>query len=420
MFQILVLLAFLLPFQVALNPVSGVDLASSRLVVVLLFLFWMLKSLKEKKIIISGGILSGFLLSFLGLVFLSLFEAQNMAWGVRKLAFLFSVFPIFWVAGAEIKKTEEIIKTAKAFVWGSFAVAILGIGQFFAQFVFGLEKVYFFWAKNLAPLFLGNAFSEAVLKNPSWLVNVSGKTLLRATGTFPDPHMLAFFLNLAIFTCLGLLFSQRKRKVLYIFIFFVLIIANLLTFSRGGYLGMVVAFAVLLGIFWNKIKKSYRWSILGLGLIFISGLLLWTPVAQRFASSFDFSEGSNIGRLGIWKEALGVISEHPWGVGIGNYSLAVKPLADYRDPIYAHNAYLDIVAESGIPAGFFWIAFLVFAFWKFKKKTQKEPFFLGISLAIVAFSVHSLVETPIYSPVVMIAFLLLVSFLKNEKNEKNT
>ena len=68
-----------------------------------------------------------------------------------------------------------------------------------------------------------------------------------------------------------------------------------------------------------------------------------------FSSIFDLKEGSNVGRLEMWKKSAEVALDNPFsGVGIGNYPLEVKASADYREPITAHNTYLDIASETGI------------------------------------------------------------------------
>lgn len=419
MLKIVSFFIFLLPFQVALSPAEDVDLALSRLLVILLALSWFLAGLKNKKLFIDYSWQSAFLASFLFLASLSLFWVENINWGARKLFFLFSVMPVFWPLAYLVKTKGAVLKITKSFVKGAFLVAILGIVQFSLQFFWGLEKTYSFWAKNMAPLFFGEAFSSAVLKNPSWLVNISGNTLLRATATFPDPHMFSFFLNLALFSCLGVIIYLKKKGLVYVVMLGFLLLANLLTFSRGGYLGLFSGLVIFLIFFWKGINKKYR---IGMGIMFlliVSLLVFKNPVSQRFWSSFDFSEGSNVGRLEIWNDSLSLILEHPGGVGLGNYSLAINPLAEYRDPIYAHNTYLDIISETGLQGGLVWLLFLFSIILSLYRKSKKNPLFFGFFLAGVAFAAHSLVETPLFSPVVMIAFLILAAFSTIKVNEEN-
>jgi O-antigen ligase len=188
-------------------------------------------------------------------------------------------------------------------------------------------------------------------------------------------------------------------------------LADFLTFSRGGYLGLGVALIIMLTIFWKEISQTYKKVI----LVGLAGLLIFiilpNPFSTRFVSIFNLKEGSNSGRIETWKQAVNVIAEHPiGGVGIGNYPLEIKPTASYREPIYAHNTYLDIAVDSGIVNALIWIGILVFSIAKLLRRAKEHSIFWGAGLSLIIFSVHSLVETAIFSPVVLALFLIILSF----------
>ena len=408
--KLFLFLCFFLPFQVALNPAEGIDLASIRIFILLLFFFCLAEGLKNKKIKIPHNIQTGLVFSFLALNVLSFFVARNSDWSLRKLMFLFSIFPVYFVGIYLIDNKIKALTALKALVWGGTAVALLGIIQFFSQFIFGLERVYKFWADYVIVPFLGKTFSEAVLQNPSWLVNISGETYLRATATFPDPHMLSFFLGGSMSLALVLLLTEKK-KVFSGVSLSLLLLCNLLTFSRGGYLGIVGGLVFLTVFFWRKIslktKIFFAISCIFLGLL----LIIPNPISGRYASIFNLQEGSNKGRIEIWQKTLEIIGANPWlGVGIGNYPLEMKPTASYREPYYAHNTYLDVAVETGIVNALVWIGLSGFSWWAFVKRSRKNLLFLGPALGIVLFAIHSLVETAIYSPTVLALFLIMLSF----------
>src|SRR3990172_9087211 len=181
MFNFIIFLIFYLPFQIALNPSEGIDLASIRVLILGIFLIWLAEGLKKKSIYIGKNIQAGLIVTFLFINLLFLAVTRNTDWSGRKLLFLFSIFPVYFVASSLFQKPEKIIKAAKVMVFSGTLVAAFGLIQFFSQFLFGLEKVYKFWADYIAIPFLGKSVSEAVLQNPSWLVNISGQTYLRAT-----------------------------------------------------------------------------------------------------------------------------------------------------------------------------------------------------------------------------------------------
>lgn len=412
MFNFLIFIIFYLPFQLALNPAQGVDMASGRVLVIILFFIWLAEGLKNKKIIILPKQATLFLSVFIFLSVFSIIVSRNSDWSIRKILFLLSFLPLYFIGQALLNSAERKRKLIQALVCSAFVTAIIGIAQFIAQFIFGLEAVYKAWAKYLVVPFLGKSFSEAVLQNPSWLVNIAGKTYLRATALFPDPHMLSFFLGMTFPLAIGIFVVTKKRKTLNLIIIITILVADFLTFSRGGYLGLLVGFIFLAVVFWQKIAKKYQITIIIVSVIVLIMGLIPSPINKRLGSSFDLKEGSNRGRLETWGKALGVIRDYPWlGTGIGNYSLEMKATADYREPIYAHSTYLDIAAETGIFNGLMWALFLWVTIRGLYKSKNQAVVFGAVSITI--FSVHSLTETGIYSATVL-PILLIIASLNNE------
>ncbi|MFA7319273.1 MAG: O-antigen ligase family protein [Parcubacteria group bacterium] len=418
LFSWILLLVLYLPFQVALNPMAGIDLASIRVVILVIFLVWLGKGLKDKKIYIPLNFQTGGVITFLFFVSFSAFFARNVDWSIRKLAFIFSIFPIYFVVSEVVNDTEKLRKSIMGLVISGTLAASLGIAQFFAQFFIGVDALYRFWSSYVAIPFLGKTFSQAVLAHPSWLVDVSGHTYFRAISLFPDPHMFAFFLGLLLPLAMALFFKDRKTG--WLFCAGIILLAELLTFSRGGYLGLVGGALALFFIFQSKVGNKYKIVIFLSIIAMVSILVVPSPISSRFFSSFNLEEGSNVGRLVMWSEAAKNILIHPFcGVGVGNFSLAVDPLATYREPIYAHNTYLDIAVEDGLPAALAWLGIIVFSLIVFFKKAKQEVLFFGAAISLIVFSIHSLTETGLYSPVVLTLFLMICAFSNNqEKNEK--
>ncbi len=409
-------LVFYLSLGVAISPAQDIDLSSIRILILVIFLLWLMRGLIRKYIYLGNNFQTILIISFLFLAVFSFFFSQNGIWAGRKILFLLSIFPIFFVASDIFREKEKAIKSLWLILFGGLITALLGILQFFLQFVFSLEKVYSFWSNWIVIPFLGRSFSQAVLENPSWLVNIGGKTFLRATATFPDPHMFSFFLGMLFFLSIGLYLKNRK-KIIWIFIS-IFLLADLLTFSRGGYLGLLAGLSFLIfGLI--LIEKKIRFAGIVSLILLILVIFFPSPISNRLSSSFDFREGSNAGRIETWKKAGDVLVQNPFGVGIGNYPLKIKPTADYREPIYAHNAYLDISLESGILNGIIWISIIFYSFFLFYKRAKKDKFFWGLSAAILGFSVHSLVELPLYSVAVLPLFLIVLSFSSYGLSKKN-
>ncbi len=425
-------LIFYIPFQIALNPIEGIDLASIRILIILLFFAWLLFSLSQKKIFIPNTTQTWLISIFLFIVFLSFCWAPEQERALRKTLFLFNIIPLYFISASMIKSKIQINKIISISIFAALFTGIIGLIQFGSQFIIGQEKIANFWAEIISPIFYGKSFGAQIISLPSWFVNIGGETYLRAFGFFPDPHMFSFYLGLIIPLVLCfLIFNRRNKKRIFLFTILTILISSVfLSFSRGGYLGMFVGLFSVIILSWKFLIPKMKIIIF---LIILAGIVSvfipQNPIASRINSIINLEEGSNVGRLIIWQQAADVFQEHPIsGVGIGNYSFYLFPEEKYRTPIYAHNTYLDIASEMGIFALIAWIGIFLSCFWQLfkiiKKTADKNLRIISIGLfgGLIWFSVHCFFETPIYSPQVlamlMIIFGMVVGVRKNYKEEK--
>lgn len=263
----------------------------------------------------------------------------------------------------------------------------------------------------------------------------------RAYGTFEQPNPFAGFIGLGLPIAIGLAVAlwakirtrmkadeenksafvrvhRRPISALIILaltasaIAVILAIALYLSFSRGAWLGAVAAL-VAIGLFLPR----RRWIGLGaigglivMGLILNNAGLLPAAIADRFAdvgSLIDFRDvrGVKINdanyavveRLAHWQAAVRMIEANPWtGVGFSNYQPVYEQyrLLNWPMPLgHAHNIYLNVAAETGLPGLVaylvLWIA--IFAQTLRALKTQsgvRRGLALGLLGAWVHLSVH--------------------------------
>jgi len=410
-------LAAYLPWQLALNLAPDFDILSGRLLVLLFFSSWLLKIiLKKEKLGLVGFPAAGALGVFFVLAAGSLIGADQPFWGLRKLLVFVSVWPLFFLTKYFINSRARRDKLILTISVSSGAAALAALSQFGAQFLWGLEKTRIFLGEITAPYFFGRTAAESVLANPSWLVEIGGRVWLRALGVFPDPHTLAFFLGLSFCLVFAAAWERKKRAGWLLLPSGLLFSALLLTFSRGGYLGLGAALVFFGTAVWPKIKISGR-LVFASGAVFLLAIIFFwgTPVLGRFQSIFDFGEGSNLGRLQIWRQSLEVAKQNPLlGVGLGNYPAALNFNENYRSAVSSHNAYLDILAETGVLGLsawlFFWLVVLRAAWGKTRKAKEPAFFYAGIGSAIIYFLTHSFFETAIFNPTVA-AWLAMISGL---------
>lgn len=126
------------------------------------------------------------------------------------------------------------------------------------------------------------------------------------------------------------------------------LLAIMLGASRGGFLGLVVAFVLMC---WSS---RHRWRNLACAtavLVLLSAAVPRTPL-ERFVHPSGGDQESSQDRLALWQAGLAMFTAHPWsGVGLGNFKQA---LADYAPPgtdlnFIAHNTYIEMAAEMGWP-----------------------------------------------------------------------
>lgn len=401
---------FTLPFQFALSPVPGIDFHISRVFAIIIFLFWLSSGFLRKKVVLPYTKTALFLFSFLFLAVVSFLWAEQSLVAIRRAAFFLSFFPLFLVFFSiiEEKRVLAVGILLKPLFFGAVLTAAIGIIQVILPIFFGVASVFDVWVSRVLPIFLGDAFAAVVAAYPSLLVNIGGITLLRASAFFPDPHMFAFFMGIALPVGVLLAIQETipKKRTLFLLASAVIFLADLLSFSRGAYLGLVFGGIVAAGIFLPHLstKKTVFGIfcvIFSLSMIFFPG----NPIGGRLLSAFSFDEGSNQGRIAMWREAVDKIAERPLlGYGLGNYPFAVKPDAGQREPIYAHSLLLDIATEVGIVGAVFFLFSLLTAAYSLLANIPM------LSVAILLFFGHSLVETPLYSVHMLPVLLLLLAF----------
>ncbi len=137
-----------------------------------------------------------------------------------------------------------------------------------------------------------------------------------------------------------------------------LLIAQALTLTRSAWLGMSVAFVLLLSL-------TNRKLLVLLPLVF-GVFLLIAPhtVSSRFYSIFDPANPTNRDRVAMLHYGAEMVRDHPL-TGVGP-DMVKEVYAKYRDEqavqavnFHLHNVPMQIAAERGLPALIIWIGFIV-------------------------------------------------------------
>ena len=196
-----------------------------------------------------------------------------------------------------------------------------------------------------------------------------------------------------------------------------------LSLSRGGtlsFMGSLFFMAVLLAAKRLTRKKA---AFIPFLILFLFAALLWLgigPIIARFAKLVEYrNDIGSIGRVKIWRCVLPMIKDYPlWGTGLGTFA-AVFPR--YKSTIlqnsfisYAHNDYLQLIAETGI-AGFLILSFgmLVFFITTIRKLLRRyDPYVISLTIggiiSIAALCLHSFVDFNLHIPANALLFFLIM------------
>lgn len=402
-----------LPFQFAV-PLGSEGIPLLRLVALGLIFLWGIKVLTERKCVFPPLFFLALILSWLFSLTFSLSLAEDISLGIRKLIFLWNLLPLTVVWALFLDEQKKLTHLIRALIIGGALSALVGMSIFLAQFVVGVEKTFHLLTETALPFFLGERLGNLVALYPSLLVNIGGETWLRATAFFPDPHVASFFFGIIACLAWGLFLDTRDK--LFLYSGNILLLVDILTFSRGGYLGLLAA----LGTFFFVQKKE--WGVKPwVSSMALLPLLLWfgVPVYQRFFSVFTLADASSLDRLALWGTAWETILYHPWvGLGLGNYAEWIHPGFGASIPYYAHNLYLDIATEGGLISLFLFLGLYSWSFVRaLRRALQGSGLALGVTAALALYFTHSFFETALFSlhVTVLLSLLLVLPFTSSSK-----
>ncbi|PEE40530.1 O-antigen ligase family protein [Bacillus pseudomycoides] len=202
----------------------------------------------------------------------------------------------------------------------------------------------------------------------------------RLIGLLDDPNIFIFY-NTLFFS----FYLTHLKGFKHSFGFILCIITNLLTFSRGGIVALilVVILYIILADFLKKVKMIMI-ALLCLVVIYAACSFMQIDLNQIISSRInDFSSDKGSGRFELWEQAINYFMSHPL-LGIGAFNFSDYYAFEHNEKLYVHNTYLEILVEAGIIGFLFYFSFLfLFIIKLFRTKLHnKEPF---IILTLFAF-----------------------------------
>ena len=236
---------------------------------------------------------------------------------------------------------------------------------------------------------------------------------------YNTPNALALFLVplIAIAASLAAYTRKRHERALAIVFLVVAVPACLLSFSRGGYLGLV---AVALGL---AASHRRRFWLLGTTVVAVIATSRLPPVASRLGHEVDFSDPNNslVERARLWSATLRMLRDHPlFGGGLSGFKQAIAPYgirqSAAEDVMYPHNIVLNAWTETGIAGlvAFGWLLLqavrVSLAGWR-DAEPDWRPLYLGVLLAIGGIIAHGLVDVPYWKNDLSVEFWVLLALI---------
>lgn len=330
-------------------------------------------------------------IALLGLMALSVFVAPDRSLALQRLIFFVLAFGFAGVVATHLARGGASGAIRQALTIAIAIVVTGGFAQLILVKLLGLNTFWSAWALGVIPTLFGNALSRVLLVANSWFAFLPGKLpTLRMFSVFPDSHSFAMWLILGLAVLLPFIrrdVSRLQRAVAATLIILSLL-GIILSGSRGTWISAFVPLAVALAFLIGPVRrlapalaelipKRFAATAAVTILIFLAlfpaatVLVRWSAgrvgtdqvLFERALTIADVAEVSNQGRLRIWKLTLQSIASRPLlGVGLNNYPvvLAQEP-RESKKGSSAHNLYLHLAAELGIPALLLAIAMAAFA-----------------------------------------------------------
>ncbi len=186
--------------------------------------------------------------------------------------------------------------------------------------------------------------------------------------------------------------------------------------SRMGFVSMIAATAiagitVLIALQRRsrRDRRNWLWAIpVAVPALVLLLLLPPNELIARFGEITTGPEMTIDARTNIWRDTLSEVAASPWtGVGLGAYEHGLyrfKTTAPTNTVDFAHNDYLQVLAELGIPGAALagalgvWILLRCSAVVLSIRKSLNWEFAVGLLIALVTLALHSMADFNLYSP----------------------
>ncbi len=239
------------------------------------------------------------------------------------------------------------------------------------------------------------------------------------TGTLVNPNHFATLSGFGLLCCLALLQRDSMppqqpalgRRIFWLCLIAILILALLLTQSRAGMFSTACGILLLLSIIaWRRHNRALAWMLIASLAICASGLLLVdsSQTATWLASANH--------RFEVFQLTVVLTAERPLlGTGLGSFQdafSAIRAVGMVPNWNAAHNTYLELALELGIPATLALLAAQGWLVWRcLHGMLRRRRHWLICAVACAAslqLALHSLLDFSAQIPAVAVCWAALL------------
>ncbi len=244
----------------------------------------------------------------------------------------------------------------------------------------------------------------------------------RLDSLITGPNEFAEYLEMFVPILLAFMLWSRKNylKIGAGVFLLINIFCLLFTYSRGSWIAI---FPVSSFLFFKKDKRLILLPIL---LVIIFFVVSTPALKQRIFSAINIEKiPSTDNRIRIWRETIGEIKKRPltgFGWGWKNYRQLAPQFRSEKMGWHAHNYFLEIAFESGIPAScvflWLWITIMIKS-WRIYAKVKDDflkTLTIGIWGAFLVKFIHWFVDVPISIEIILTMWALVGIVMAIEAN----
>lgn len=267
------------------------------------------------------------------------------------------------------------------------------------------------------------------VETPAHWVDSGENIRTRVFSIVQSPNVLGSHMAFIIPIAVALAIVEKKwfYKIIWIGAIFILFACLIFTYSRGAWLALIGAFAII------SILIDKRLLILG-GIAAIAGVIFMPEILDRILYLFSseyWEKSASGGRIQRWLGAYDQMLYEPFfGAGMGHYGGAVG--ARHFGTTYVDSYYFKTIAEFGL-IGIMLYGWLLLSIFKnglltWKKAISKADKIIipGVFTALIAIMLHNAVENIFEVPYLNTYFWFLTGalfsypFLTRKEEEKDT